>query len=282
MRSGSAVLILGLAACRAAPEAERPSPIRVAADTTGRRQVRIETVDGAWKWRLRLPERVFCDEAILVGHDFRRVFTPVEWRTGSDGSVSYRRKNADDTDKKPAVRVDYEVKVAPRPYGVEILLSFTNTGSRPLTNLTGHICLGHLTDPFRDPGHERAYIRSGGRFVNLHETDRGENPIRTHYGVKGKPVIKLFTTSTRFWGRLSSQEADNGLILTRSRDGKTLIALWFDPAGELFQNSDENNMCIHSDPHYGSLAPGERREVRGKLILFRGGLEDFERTYLRK
>jgi len=163
-----------------------------------------------------------------------------------------------------------------------VALSIKNTSERTLHNVTGHVCLGHLKDPFRDPEYERTFIRRQKKYLNLHQTQRGTNPIRAHYLVKGQSPIKLFDNPVnRFWGPLSPEIADNGLILTQAREKTQLVALWFDPAAEVFQNSDESNMCIHSDPAFGDLKPGSSVEVKGRFILFKGNLQQFEKTFLK-
>jgi len=155
-------------------------------------------------------------------------------------------------------------------------LTIRNKGPRTLHHVVGHVCLGHLSEAFRDPRHDRTYIRHEGALLNLAETDRGTDPIRAHYRVRRQKPIKIFDTpDNRFWGPLSPEFADDGLIVTRAADDRRLVALWFDPASELFQNSDEPNMCIHSDPVFGDLEPNQSVQVRGKLILFEGSLEEF-------
>ena len=276
------IFLLPLFTCYEGPLAEK-SPLKFKPDPDGRRQVWVETVDGTLRWRLRIPERAFCEGGVLVNHDFRKVQTPIDWKQDDDGSLHYRRSNRDDFGRDPrAGKIRYEVRIVPRSFGADISMSVQNTGEETLTNILGHICLGHLSEPFRDPEYERQYIRSDGAYLNLNKTDRGSNPIRTHYGVRGYRVIELFNRpDTPFWGTPSPELADNGMILTRSKDGTKLMALWFDPAGELFQNSDDSNMCIHSDPAYGDLAPGKSVNVEGRLILFDGDLEEFESQFLR-
>ncbi len=258
------------------------SPFRFIPEAEGRRQVFIEAVDHDFRWRLRIPERVFCDEGVLVGHDIRAVHTPVQWTREENGVLVYRRSNRDDTASgKQAHEIEYELRITPASFGASLRLVFKNLGEKTLHNLTGHVCLGHRSAPFRDPEYQRSYIRQEGDFLNLGETDRGSNPIRTHYRIKDHQAIKIFdNTTNRFWGSLSPEIADSGLILTRSAEGDYLAALWFDPAAELFHNCDDSNMCIHSDPTYGDLAPGASVTVEGRLILFRGSLEEFEAQYL--
>ena len=260
--------------------------LRFTPESEGRRQLLVENGDGI-EWRLRAPERVFCDEGVLVGHDTWRVVqtpvsTPVSWSNPSDGSWRFERKNRDDTQNGIVEHsIDYQFQIDPKPYGALLTLSVKNTGEEALHNIVGHICLGALSAPFRDPSFQRIYVRVDGEFVNLQKTDRGSDPIRAHYRVRGFPAIKIFDSPDhRFWGGPSSEQIDNGLILTLAESKQRGVALWFDPANEVFQNSDENNMCIHSDPFFGDLEPGSSKQVQGKLILFNGSLAEFETTFL--
>ena len=259
------------------------SPFRFTPEAEGRRQVFIEAPGHDFRWRLRIPERVFCKEGVLVGHDIRKVHKPVQWSREENGGLVYRRSNRDDTPRENLAReIEYELRITPASFGAELSFEFKNLGQETLHNLTGHVCLGHRSPPFRDPEYQRSYIRRENDFLNLGETDRGSNPIRTHYRIKNHQAIKIFNNTTnRFWGPLSPEIADSGLILTRSAAGDYLVALWFDPAAELFHNCDDSNMCIHSDPTYGDLAPGASVTVEGRLILFEGSLEEFESQYLR-
>ena len=259
------------------------SPLKFTPEAEGRRQVFIEAVEHDFRWRLRIPERVFCDEGVLVGHDIRGVHTPVRWIREANGALLYRRHNRDDTAREQlTLQIEYELRVTPADFGAQLSFVFKNVGEETLHNLTGHVCLSHLSPPFRDPEYQRSYMRHEGDFLNLSATGRGSSPMRTHYRIKDHRSIKIFDTPpTRFWGPLSPELADSGLILTRSTQGDYLVALWFDPAAELFHNCDDNNMCIHSDPTYGDLAPGASVTVEGRLILFEGSLEEFELKYLR-
>ncbi|MDA0345854.1 MAG: hypothetical protein O3C43_01050 [Verrucomicrobia bacterium] len=255
--------------------------LRFTPEPEGRRQIMVESRDGSFRWRLRAPERIFCDEGVLVGHDIWRVHTPVSWSNPGEGVWLFERNNKDDTAGAVKHSIDYQLQIDPMPYGALLTLSVKNTGEEALHNIVGHICLGHLSDPFRDPSFQRSYLRLDGEFRSLQETNRGSDPIRAHYRVSGFPAIKLFNNpDNRFWGAPSPEQADSGLILTLSESKENLVALWFDPAGEVFQNSDEPNMCIHSDPFFGDLQPGSSKEVQGKLILFNGTLSEFETKFL--
>lgn len=209
--------------------------------------------------------------------------SPVKWTKADKGSWLYRRHNGEDTSRQSvALPIEYSLQVQPSQFGAMLVLSHKNCGDKTLHNVTGHVCLGHLSEPFRDPQFQRTFILRQNQFLNLRDTQRGANPIRAHYRIRDRSPIKLFDNpENRFWGPLSPELADNGLILTQSKRGSQLVALWFDPAAEVFQNSDEANMCIHSDPTFGDLQPGASVEVKGRLILFDGSLAQFDETYLK-
>jgi hypothetical protein len=266
------------------PPEESTPPLVFTPEEHGRRQMSVHTIDNAYHWRLRIPERVFCDEAVPVGHDIHRVHTRVTWKhEPSTNRWEFTRDNVEDTPRKNLpVRIEYGLKVEPCKDGARLTLTVKNIGDQTLHNLTGHVCLGHLTRPFRDPHFSRTFFRQNGKFLSLKNTDRGKDPIRAHYRVRDQKPIKIFNDpNNRFWGGLSPEVTDSGLILTQSEDGQRLVALWFEHASEVFQNSDEPNMCMHSDPSFGDLEPDQQVRRVGRIILFEGDLAEFEKQYLR-
>jgi hypothetical protein len=63
---------------------------------------------------------------------------------------------------------------------------------------------------------------------------------------------------------LSPLVPSNGLIGAFSADEKLIFATAWEPYQELFQGVAR---CLHSDFRLGGLAPGERKEIRGKIYL---------------
>lgn len=63
---------------------------------------------------------------------------------------------------------------------------------------------------------------------------------------------------------LSPLTPSNGLIGCFSGDEKMIFATAWEPYQELFQGVAR---CLHADFRLGGLAPGERKEVRGKIYL---------------
>jgi hypothetical protein len=70
----------------------------------------------------------------------------------------------------------------------------------------------------------------------------------------------------------------NGLIGCFNQDETMLLATAWWPYQELFQGV---RCCIHSDFRIGGLAPGERKEARGKIYLIGNDVTDLLRRYER-
>lgn len=66
---------------------------------------------------------------------------------------------------------------------------------------------------------------------------------------------------------LSAQVPSNGLIGCFSKDERWVLAMAWEPYQELFQGVIT---CLHSDFRIGGLQPRERKQIRGKVYLFRG------------
>jgi len=77
---------------------------------------------------------------------------------------------------------------------------------------------------------------------------------------------------------LSPLVPDNGLIGAFSADEKMVFATAWEPYQELFQGVAR---CLHSDFRLGGLAPGERKEVRGKIYLVTGDASALLKRYER-
>ena len=77
---------------------------------------------------------------------------------------------------------------------------------------------------------------------------------------------------------LSSLVPSSGLVGCYSADERWILASAWEPYQELFQGVAT---CIHSDFRIGGLAPGERKEIRGKLYIVPADVERLVRRYER-
>ena len=68
--------------------------------------------------------------------------------------------------------------------------------------------------------------------------------------------------------------ADLPVIVTTSSKAQRLFAMtWHDDTYSLMCNP--GHPCVHADPTFGDIAPGQRAEIHGKLIFFEGTLDQF-------
>ena len=68
---------------------------------------------------------------------------------------------------------------------------------------------------------------------------------------------------------LSSLVPSNGLIGCFSGDERMLFAVAFEPYQELFQGVAR---CLHSDVRLGSLEPGEKKQIKGRIYLMKNNV----------
>lgn len=77
---------------------------------------------------------------------------------------------------------------------------------------------------------------------------------------------------------LSPLVPSNGLIGAFSANEKWILATAWEPYQELFQGVAR---CLHSDFRLGGLAPGERKEIRGKIYLVPNDVPALLKRYAR-
>lgn len=70
-------------------------------------------------------------------------------------------------------------------------------------------------------------------------------------------------------------QLDHPLMAVCDRSNSAVIAIDFDPCNGYCNNLDPHMACIHSDPYVGTIAQCAERTVTGRIVCFRGLLEDF-------
>jgi acetyl esterase/lipase len=75
--------------------------------------------------------------------------------------------------------------------------------------------------------------------------------------------------------RAGPASADLPVMVTLSNAQQRLVALtWYDNTYSLVSNPQ--HPCMHADPFFPDLEPGQRVEIRGELLFFEGTIEQFE------
>lgn len=90
----------------------------------------------------------------------------------------------------------------------------------------------------------------------------GDQPYRVGWRTRGNPIADVPMVAT------VSNESDRLFAYTWGKHTLSMV-------------SNPNHPCVHADPQFPDLAPGQNASVTGKLIFFEGKLEAFDyATYL--
>ena len=108
-------------------------------------------------------------------------------------------------------------------------------------------------------------------------------PREIHYNAQLRSEVEAIEANapllwSKRWPK-SEVDATRGLLLRESRDGGWVTGI----AWERFFSVQGHNPwnCMHLSIQLGPLARGERRVVRGKLYLLRGGAAELLEQYYR-
>ncbi|MCB9784325.1 MAG: hypothetical protein H6751_15285 [Candidatus Omnitrophica bacterium] len=144
---------------------------------------------------------------------------------------------------------------------VDLELHLKNGTSEPLNNISLQTCAFlRAIKEFADYTRDNKYVHVPQKgWIPLEEArsmEDGNENYRVGWRTRGNPV------------------ADFPAMVTVSNQAERLVAMtWFDDT--LSMVSNPNHPCMHADPKFEDLEPGEVREVHGKLIFFEGPLEEF-------
>lgn len=257
---------LGLAGLASGTEKGRTVKLQV--EQAQQRAVFLVATELKCRWRLRIPERVLADPSRpLVDHHG----VPLRWRQVAGGAVE---GVSFPTEKAP---VHLRVRVEPASWGAALEMTIKNISQERLPNVVAHICLSHDRGKgqpfqFRDAEHRRTYLVTRQGLRCLAKFGVG---LRSHYRVQGEKPISFFSNPQRgeyrFWGGgLASPVAVQPWIASTDATGRWTVSIFWDRAAELFHNGDRPNRCIHSDPAFGTLSPGQSATRRGMVLLVRG------------
>jgi len=144
---------------------------------------------------------------------------------------------------------------------VDLELHLKNGSPEPLNNVTLQTCafLRGIKE-FGDLTRDNKFIHTSGSgwitMTRASEIQEGDGKYGIGWRTKGKKV------------------ADLPWVVTQSNRGQRFVAMtWFDDT--LSMVSNPNHPCMHADPKFENLNPGEERSIRGKIAFFEGDLQDF-------
>lgn len=123
---------------------------------------------------------------------------------------------------------------------------------------------------FIDRRHERTFIWTGNTPVAVRDLTPTPEELKKLSWVKigVRNPLEIAAPHDHCWP--VHEIANNGLVCVRSRDGKHTIGLAWANVGHIMARS--TIPCLHSEPTYPSLQPGDTVEATGKLYFSDGDL----------
>ncbi|NUM52970.1 MAG: hypothetical protein HUU46_04940 [Candidatus Hydrogenedentes bacterium] len=209
---------------------------------------------------LDFPEALFTDRGLLylshINPAAPAVYSEwprIEWKSEQD-KVSVERVLPDGVSFFAAV-----IKERENVAGLE--LRIRNGSDKPLREITLQTC---------------AFLRAIREFAD-YTRDNKYVHVPNKGWMKFEEARALTEENGKFglgWRTHSNRKADLPMMATVSNKAERLVAMtWLDSTLSLTQN--HNHPCMHADPHFNDLEPGQDQTVRGRLIFHEGPLSDF-------
>ena len=210
---------------------------------------------------LDCPEAIFTSQGLLylshINPPIRAVYADwpkVPWQTVA-GGLTFERPLPNGVSFGVSVTKQNDSTVA-------LELHLKNGSPQPLRDITLQTCaflrgIKEFADYTRD--NKFVHVPAEGWIplswaINL---PAGNSPYRVGWRTKGRPVADWPVMLTR------SNQADRWVGMTWQKDTLSLIG-------------NQHHPCMHADPRFKDLEPGEAVAIRGKLFFFEGELADFD------
>lgn len=208
-------------------------------------------------WRLMIPEYGWVGESVRS--------RGVEWPVGEGTEVSWRWSDPEAKNEfHGSARVVSDEEIAYR-------LTFTNTGKEKWKEGSSSlICLisGGVPEFHDYEGHRTFVYECKKGFVDIDAIQGGVWADHRMWGGRVPALAGDRTAVERFMVKVSKE---GGFVLGIATDEATGVSC----------NHQKQMSCIHSNPLWGSLSPGESKTVNGKIYLFSGTCEDVLEKYER-
>jgi len=212
----------------------------------------------ATRWMLRIPEHTWLDG------EKRVVSTDVIWERG-DEAQTWRFTWGVDEDEKRRALLDFEGAIAARGDVIEYSLTARNVGDErwDRTRMALFCFKAPESPEFVDYEAERTWVRRGGQWVSMGEVVNHEFAEHRMCGI----------------GVGDADGQAEPIAAKVSQDGRFVTAIATDPAGSLSFNFQTSTNCMHSNPRWELLEPGQEQTVTGRIYFVEGTLDDAYERY---
>jgi len=212
---------------------------------------------------LDFPEAVFSDQGLLfLSHEsqcFHQLWPNLpkaEWQP-IDGGIAFERKLPNNLVYGGSLAAGSDNRVDMKLWG-------RNEDDLAIGNLQLQVCVYMPKAP------QFAANTMDNKYVHLAGRGWMKFPEALASGVK--------TGRWRLGWRSGLPSADEPLIVTESDDGHRLMAIeWGEATYSLVGNPA--HPCMHADPDWPDLDPGQQCEITGRLYFYEGTLDDFYGDY---
>jgi hypothetical protein len=248
------------------------SPIELRAVPEARRFC-VEIAHREWPgnaWTLRLPEYL-----VVYSWSVDRHVRQTASRDTMDASITLAGT------KTSHGRGEHRFVLTPHDGFIDILATITNADFRPWgRHALGLSCLTFNDAPaFFDSTMGRTYVYSDGDLTSILSMSQEYGRVeefqhRSHLLREERP-------GRRHTGHAEAKAITVGasLIIRSSEDGMRHVAQAWDSAYSVAYNFAPILNCIHSNPLFGAIQPGETKAVRGRIYFFEGTLEELYRKF---
>jgi hypothetical protein len=213
---------------------------------------------------LRIPEFIKSADGLLQGHPANIV-----WEQGeSKSQLQYHWGETDAVKQQWGLDLSGQVTAGEDELTFEVTMH--NLSDMPNNSGANLFCMqagGHLD--FQDYDGHRTFVRMPDRWVSVNEMQNGKFEDHRMCGYQQK-----------------RDGIAHSLIAKVSTGGDWVLGIALNQEGGVSCNHQPWPSCIHANPVWATLAPGESETARGKVYFFRGesgnqsgGLEELYHRY---
>ena len=207
------------------------------------------------------PEAIYIDgEFLYMGHLSKRFTTPypneksAPWTTIENG-IAYEQVLPNGVSFGGEI-VKVEENIA------SLKINLTNGSSEKLKKVMLLTCV-YLdgVKEFSEKTNDNKFVHTPSKgWVNINEALEMET-LKDGYNVG--------------WLNEAVLVSDMPVVIVKSKvEGHWFALTWFDDTRSFIGN--QNHPCVHADPIYDDLKPGESQTINGELIFFEGTLDEFD------